>query len=107
MSSPGFNQHMSLPRGTWSEGENERDMRPELRRRRARFELQAGSSEKVRCFERMLEKVMKALVFGGPGRKAIEERPKPAIQLPGDAIVKMVKTTICGTDLHILKGDVA
>lgn len=35
------------------------------------------------------------------------DRPKPQIQAPGDAIVKMVKTTICGTDLHILKGDVA
>jgi alcohol dehydrogenase len=50
---------------------------------------------------------MKALVYRGPGLKALEERPKPEIQDPGDAIVKMVKTTICGTDLHILKGDVA
>ncbi len=50
---------------------------------------------------------MKALVYGGPGLKAIEDRPTPEIQAPGDAIVKMVKTTICGTDLHILKGDVA
>jgi alcohol dehydrogenase len=50
---------------------------------------------------------MKALVYLGPGRKALEECPKPAIADPGDAIVKMVKTTICGTDLHILKGDVA
>ena len=50
---------------------------------------------------------MKALVYRGPGLKAIEDRPKPEIQAPGDAIVKMVKTTICGTDLHILKGDVA
>ncbi len=50
---------------------------------------------------------MKALVYRGPGLKAIEDRPKPAIQAPGDAIVKIVKTTICGTDLHILKGDVA
>ena len=49
---------------------------------------------------------MKALVYGGPGKKTLEERPKPAIQEPGDAIVKVVKTTICGTDLHILKGDV-
>ena len=48
---------------------------------------------------------MKAFVYRGPGLKAIEDRPKPAIQAPGDAIVKMVKTTICGTDLHILKGD--
>jgi alcohol dehydrogenase len=50
---------------------------------------------------------MKALVYRGPGLKAIEDRPKPKIQAPSDAIVKIVKTTICGTDLHILKGDVA
>ena len=50
---------------------------------------------------------MKALVYLGPGEKALQDRPKPAIQAHGDAIVKMVKTTICGTDLHILKGDVA
>ena len=49
---------------------------------------------------------MKAFVYNGPGLKALEERPKPALQAAGDAIVKMVKTTICGTDLHILKGDV-
>ena len=50
---------------------------------------------------------MKALVYRGVGKKSLEERPRPTIQSPGDAIVKMVKTTICGTDLHILKGDVA
>jgi alcohol dehydrogenase len=50
---------------------------------------------------------MKALVYLGPGAKAVEDRPKPALQLPGDAIVRITKTTICGTDLHILKGDVA
>ena len=50
---------------------------------------------------------MKALVYGGPGLKTLEDRPKPAIMEAGDAIVKIVKTTICGTDLHILKGDVA
>jgi alcohol dehydrogenase len=49
---------------------------------------------------------MKALVYQGPGRKALEERPVPDIVDPGDAVVKLVKTTICGTDLHILKGDV-
>jgi alcohol dehydrogenase len=52
------------------------------------------------------QQFMKALVYGGPGRKSLEQRPRPALQAPGDAIVKMVKTTICGTDLHILKGDV-
>ena len=50
---------------------------------------------------------MKAFVYGGPGNKSLQDRPKPKINDPGDAIVKMVKTTICGTDLHILKGDVA
>jgi alcohol dehydrogenase len=49
---------------------------------------------------------MKALVFKGPGQKSWEEAPKPALQHPTDAIIKMLKTTICGTDLHILKGDV-
>ena len=49
---------------------------------------------------------MKALVYLGPGKKALEERPKPEITAPSDAIVKITKTTICGTDLHILKGDV-
>ena len=53
-----------------------------------------------------MEAVMKALVYRGPGFKALEERPKPVLQKPDDAIVKIVKTTICGTDLHILKGDV-
>jgi len=49
---------------------------------------------------------MKALIYRGPGDKALEERPKPVLEDPGDAIVKVTKTTICGTDLHILKGDV-
>jgi alcohol dehydrogenase len=49
---------------------------------------------------------MKALVYRGPGAKAVEDRPKPEIKAPGDAIVRMTRTTICGTDLHILKGDV-
>lgn len=50
---------------------------------------------------------MKAFVYRGSGLKALEDRPRPVIQVAGDAIVKMLKTTICGTDLHILKGDVA
>lgn len=50
---------------------------------------------------------MKALVYGGPGKRSLEQRPKPQIQAPGDAIVRVLKTTICGTDLHILRGDVA
>jgi alcohol dehydrogenase len=49
---------------------------------------------------------MEALVYNGPGKKSLENRPKPDIAAPADAIVKIVRTTICGTDLHILKGDV-
>lgn len=49
---------------------------------------------------------MKALVYQGPGRKSWQEVPDPVIQTPTDVIVKIETTTICGTDLHILKGDV-
>ncbi len=49
---------------------------------------------------------MKALVYQGPGQKDWVEKDKPEIQKPTDVIVKVTKTTICGTDLHILKGDV-
>ena len=49
---------------------------------------------------------MKALVYQGPNRKALEDHAKPEIQTPTDAIVRVTRTTICGTDLHILKGDV-
>ena len=49
---------------------------------------------------------MKALVYLGVATKALEVRPKPEIAAPTDAIVKVTHTTICGTDLHILKGDV-
>ncbi|MBS0632590.1 MAG: zinc-dependent alcohol dehydrogenase family protein [Verrucomicrobia bacterium] len=49
---------------------------------------------------------MKALVYHGPGQRAWVEKPLPTLQLPTDAIVRITKTTICGTDLHILKGDV-
>jgi alcohol dehydrogenase len=49
---------------------------------------------------------MKALIYKGPGKKAWDDVPDPKIEQPTDVIVKMVATTICGTDLHILKGDV-
>jgi alcohol dehydrogenase len=49
---------------------------------------------------------MKALVYVAPGKKELQQRPRPTLRVPTDAIVKMVKTTICGTDLHIFKGDV-
>jgi len=49
---------------------------------------------------------MKALVYVSVGNKALQDRSKPEIKAPTDAIIKITKTTICGTDLHILKGDV-
>lgn len=49
---------------------------------------------------------MKALVFHGPDKMAWEEKAKPTILQTTDAIVRITTTTICGTDLHILKGDV-
>ena len=49
---------------------------------------------------------MKALVYLGNGHKAIADRPVPAVTAPTDALVRMTHTTICGTDLHILQGDV-
>ena len=49
---------------------------------------------------------MRALVYHGPGKKSWDEVPDPKIVDPTDIIVKVDTTTICGTDLHILKGDV-
>lgn len=49
---------------------------------------------------------MKALVYNGPKDRELKEVEKPRILKPGDAIVRLLKTTICGTDLHILGGDV-
>lgn len=49
---------------------------------------------------------MKALTYQGPGDKAWADVAKPVIDKPTDAIIKILHTTICGTDLHILKGDV-
>jgi alcohol dehydrogenase len=48
---------------------------------------------------------MKALVYYAPGKKSWEDHAKPVIQEPTDAVVRILKTTICGTDLHIMKGD--
>jgi len=52
-----------------------------------------------------LSKTMKALAYHGPGKRAWGDKPRPAIQDPGDAIIRITTSTICGTDLHILKGD--
>ena len=49
---------------------------------------------------------MKALVYHGPGKREWEDKPRPNIKNPSDAVVRITTGTICGTDLHILKGDV-
>jgi alcohol dehydrogenase len=49
---------------------------------------------------------MKALVYHGPGQRSWDLVPDPSILEPTDAIVRVDSSTICGTDLHILKGDV-
>ena len=50
---------------------------------------------------------MKALVYNGEGVVQLQDRPKPTVQSPTDAVIRVTKTTICGTDLHIQKGHVA
>ena len=49
---------------------------------------------------------MKAYTYVKPGLASFVDVDKPVIRKPTDAIVRIVKTTICGTDLHIIKGDV-
>lgn len=49
---------------------------------------------------------MKALVYDGPGRRTWTDAADPKISDPRDAIIRVDAVTICGTDLHILRGDV-
>jgi len=50
--------------------------------------------------------LMKALVYHGPGQRAWENKPRPSLREATDAIVRITTSTICGTDLHIMKGDI-
>ncbi len=54
----------------------------------------------------MEQKMMKALVFQGIGKLGLEERPVPVIKEPTDAIVRVTRSTICTSDLHIRNGAV-
>jgi len=75
----------------------------------ARHHSFRGLQLPVAAFDRLLYAAagrMTALVYHGPGQRAWEETPRPAIQHATDAIVRITTSTICGTDLHILKGDV-
>ena len=70
--------------------------------------LQGGSADladRLRTW-RQIGFLVKALVYHGPGKKSWDEVPDPKIVNPTDVIVRVETTTICGTDLHILKGDV-
>jgi threonine dehydrogenase-like Zn-dependent dehydrogenase len=68
----------------------------------------AGARDEARYWEPddPAEEAMRALVYHGPGQEAWEEVPDLEILDDGDVIVRVDATTICGTDLHILKGDV-
>jgi alcohol dehydrogenase len=49
---------------------------------------------------------MKGLVYHGAEQRSWDEVPDPTIEVPTDVVVRINSSTICGTDLHILKGDV-
>lgn len=51
-----------------------------------------------------MSKTMKAMVYHGANDIRFEERPRPEILQPTDAVIRLTKTTICGTDLGIWKG---
>ena len=50
---------------------------------------------------------MRAVVYHGPGDRRLEEVADPRLEAPHDVIVRVTTTTICGTDLHLLRGDSA
>ena len=50
---------------------------------------------------------MKTMVHAGPNKIELRDWPRPVIKAPGDAVVRVTHTTICGTDLQFLKGDMA
>src|SRR5579859_1228085 len=66
----------------------------------AEVELTAASESPLSVYS-----TMKALVYHGPGKSAWESVRRATLQQPGDVVVRITTTTICGTDLHILKGD--
>jgi alcohol dehydrogenase len=59
----------------------------------------------IEAFDRK-EASMKALVYHGPGARSWETVPDPGLTAPTDVVMRVDAVTICGTDLHILKGDV-
>ena len=67
---------------------------------------QGGAPEQRLAFREQSRSCHESLSLSWPGSKSVEERAKPQLAAADDAIVKVTRTTICGTDLHILKGDV-
>ena len=68
-----------------------------------------GNRYPINIFKNLYKKnkmkaTMKGLVYGGPGKIELKDIPVPGIEKPTDALVKIIKTTICGTDLGILHG---
>ena len=63
-------------------------------------------AEPVVAPRRTTADTMMALVYGGAGKRAWQSMPRPVVREPGDAVVRITTSTICGTDLHIMKGDV-
>ncbi|KAJ5778773.1 hypothetical protein N7520_002019 [Penicillium odoratum] len=49
---------------------------------------------------------MDAIIYRGPSTVEVQKRPNPNMQAPTDAVVRLLRSSKCGTDLHILKGDV-
>ncbi|MDM0108795.1 hypothetical protein QTH97_27895 [Variovorax sp. J22R24] len=50
---------------------------------------------------------MQGLVFNGPGKKNVEDRPKPTLQMSTDAVIRLTRATVCGTEVHLLCEDIA
>jgi alcohol dehydrogenase-like protein len=102
----------------FSAGDFRRHARAHLRRRRTNWArpgstcgslrppCSARKAVAARAISQSKGSQMKAMVFHGPDKKSWEEVPDATIQKPSDVVVKVETTTICGTDLHILKGDV-
>src|SRR6266508_2907255 len=81
---------------------------PRLRKTRSRLRcgFRCSTSSPTGEWKRAKGGAVKALVYHGPGQRAWDEVPAPTIQQATDVVVKIDAATICGADLHILKGDV-
>lgn len=72
---------------------------------RAAVSRNIGAQQQPFAIRRTSYSTMKALVYKSIGSVVLEDRPRPTLISPTDAIVKLTRTTLCGTDLHIRLGD--